>query len=97
MLTFKDGSGKIIQVESNKVGFRKIEIKKENGAPRLLVNGMPVKFHGVDRHELDPDDGRAVTYDRMEKDVILMKRFNINALRMSHYPNNPVMYDLCDT
>ena len=96
VLVIKDGSGKIVQVESNKIGFRKIEIKKDNGAPRLYVNGMPVKFHGVDRHELDPDDGRAVTYDRMEKDIILMKRFNINALRMSHYPNNPMMYDLCD-
>lgn len=96
VLAIKDASGKVIQVESNKIGFRKIEIKKDNGAPRLYVNGMPVKFHGVDRHELDPDDGRAVTYDRMEKDVILMKRFNINALRMSHYPNNPYMYDLCD-
>ena len=96
VLTIKDGSGKIIQVESNKIGFRKIEIKKDNGAPRLFVNGMPVKFHGVNRHELDPDNGRAVTYERMEQDIILMKRFNINALRMSHYPNNPVMYDLCD-
>jgi beta-galactosidase len=96
VLAIKDGSGKIVQVESNKIGFRKIEIKKDNGAPRLYVNGMPIKFHGVDRHELDPDDGRAVTYERMEKDVILMKRFNINALRMSHYPNNPYMYDLCD-
>ena len=96
VLTFKDADGKILQVESNKIGFRKIEIKKENGAPRLLVNGMPVKFHGVDRHELDPDNGRAVTYERMEKDIILMKQFNINALRMSHYPNNPMMYDLCD-
>ena len=96
VLTFKDANGKIIQVESNKIGFRKIEIKKDNGAPRLYVNGMPVKFHGVDRHELDPDNGRAVPYDRMEKDIILMKQFNINALRMSHYPNNPMMYDLCD-
>ena len=96
VLALKDSKGNVVQVESNKIGFRKIEIKKDNGAPRLYVNGMPVKFHGVDRHELDPDDGRAVTYDRMEKDIILMKRFNINALRMSHYPNNPMMYDLCD-
>lgn len=96
VLAFKNGSGKVIQVESNKIGFRKVEIKKDGGAPRLYVNGMPVKFHGVNRHELDPDNGRAVTYERMEQDIILMKRFNINALRMSHYPNNPVMYDLCD-
>ena len=96
VLVIKDASGKILQVESNKVGFRTVEIKKDNGAPRLLVNGMPVKFHGVNRHELDPDNGRAVTYERMEQDIILMKKFNINALRMSHYPNNPMMYDLCD-
>jgi len=96
VLTLKDGSGKIVQTESNKVGFRKVELKKDNGMTRLFVNGMPVKFHGVNRHELDPYTGRAVTYERMEKDVILMKRFNINALRMSHYPNNPYMYELCD-
>ena len=96
VLTIKDSKGTLLQAESNKIGFRKIEIKKDNGAPRLYVNGMPVKFHGVDRHELDPDKGRAVTYERMEEDVKLMKRFNINALRMSHYPNNPYMYDLCD-
>ena len=96
VLTIKDNAGKVIQVESNKIGFRTVEIKKDNGAPRLLVNGQPVKFHGVNRHELDPDNGRAVTYERMEEDVKLMKRFNINALRTSHYPNNPYMYELCD-
>ncbi|WP_407442496.1 glycoside hydrolase family 2 TIM barrel-domain containing protein [Fibrobacter sp.] len=96
VIVLKDASGKITEIESHKVGFRKIEIKKENGAPRLFVNGMPVKFHGVNRHELDPDVGRAVGYERMEKDIILMKRYNINALRTSHYPNNPMMYELCD-
>ena len=96
VIVLKDASGKVTEIESNKVGFRKIEIKKENGAPRLLVNGMPVKFHGVNRHELDPNVGRAVGYERMEQDIILMKRFNINALRTSHYPNNPMMYELCD-
>lgn len=96
VLALKDASGNIVQVESNKIGFRKVELKKDNGMTRLFVNGMPIKFHGVNRHELDPYTGRAVTYERMEKDIILMKRFNINALRMSHYPNNPYMFELCD-
>ncbi|MCQ2193948.1 MAG: DUF4981 domain-containing protein [Paludibacteraceae bacterium] len=97
VLTLKDKSGETVQIESNKVGFRKVELKKGgDGITRYLINGQPVKFRGVDRHEIDPDLGRVMTYERMEEDVKLMKRFNINALRMSHYPNDPRMYDICD-
>lgn len=74
------------------VGFRKIEIR---GA-QLLVNGQPILIKGVDRHELDPMGGYIVSRERMEADVKLMKQWNINALRMSHYPNDPYMYELCD-
>ena len=74
------------------VGFRRIEIKDS----QLLVNGKPILIKGVNRHELDPDGGYVVSRERMEEDVKLMKAWNINALRMSHYPNDPYMYELCD-
>lgn len=74
------------------VGFRKVEIRNS----QLLVNGKPVLIKGVDRHELDPDGGYYVSRERMEEDVKLMKAWNINALRMSHYPNDSYMYELCD-
>ncbi len=97
VLTLKDASGKTVQVESNRIGFRKVELKKNaQGITQFVVNGKPVILRGVDRHEIDPDNGRVMSYELMEKDVFLMKQFNINALRMSHYPNDPRMYDLCD-
>jgi beta-galactosidase len=97
VLVLKDGSGEVVQIESAKIGFRKVELKKDGtGATRYFINNKPIKFRGVNRHEMDPDHGRVMSYERMEEDVKLMKRFNINALRMSHYPNDPRMYDLCD-
>ena len=97
VLTLKDASGKTVQVESNRIGFKKVELKKNaQGITQFMVNGKPVILRGVDRHEIDPDYGHAVSREMMEKDVFLMKQFNINALRTSHYPNDPYMYDLCD-
>jgi len=75
-----------------KVGFRRVEIK--NG--QLLVNGVPVLIKGVDRHEIDPDGGYVVSRDRMISDIRVMKSLNMNAVRTSHYPNDPQWYDLCD-
>ena len=75
-----------------KVGFRKVEIK----GSQVLVNGQPVLFKGADRHELDPDGGYVVSRERMEQDIRIMKEFNINAVRTSHYPNDSYWYDLCD-
>ena len=79
----------IIQV---KVGFRKVEIKNK----QFLVNGQPVLLKGADRHEMDPDEGYNVSEQRMIQDIMMMKRMNINAVRTSHYPNDPRWYDLCD-
>ena len=79
----------IIQV---KVGFRKVEIKNK----QFLVNGQPVLLKGADRHEMDPDEGYNVSEERMVQDIMMMKRMNINAVRTSHYPNDPRWYDLCD-
>lgn len=75
-----------------KVGFRKVEVKNA----RLLVNGMPVYFHGVNRHEHDDTRGHVPTRELMIKDIALMKQYNINAVRCSHYPNDPAWYKLCD-
>ena len=75
-----------------KVGFRKVEMK--NG--QLCVNGQPILIKGVNRHELDPDGGYVVSPQRMIQDIQMMKRFNVNAVRTSHYPNDNLWYDLCD-
>jgi len=75
-----------------KVGFRKIEIKNA----QLLVNGKPILIKGADRHEIDPDGGYVMSEERMLQDIKVMKRLNINAVRTSHYPNDPRWYDLCD-
>lgn len=92
LISLKDDNGKLIEVVPNKIGFRSIELK--DGV--FLINGEAIKFKGVNRHDHHPDLGRAVPLDAMEKDVILMKQFNINAVRTAHYPNDPRFYDLCD-
>ncbi|MEJ2704075.1 MAG: glycoside hydrolase family 2 TIM barrel-domain containing protein [Sedimentisphaerales bacterium] len=91
-LTLKDGDGEVIEIESCRVGFRQVEIKDG----QLFVNGKSVKLFGVNRHETDPDYGRAIPVSRMLQDIKLLKTNNINAVRTSHYPDNPIWYDLCD-
>jgi beta-galactosidase len=92
VLILKDKNGTIIETESCKVGFRKFEIK--DGL--MKINGERILFNGVNRHEFSCDKGRAIGYEDMLKDIKLMKEFNINAVRTSHYPNNPLWYELCD-
>ena len=92
LLTLKDEADKTLEVIPVNVGFRQVEIKDGN----LLVNGQRVLFKGVNRHEFDPDRGQALTVEGMEKDLQVMKQFNLNAVRTSHYPNQPAWYDLCD-
>ncbi len=87
-----DGEGRIVEVLSNRVGFREVNIK----GGQLLVNGKPVLLKGVNRHEFDPNTGRTISRESMIKDIVLMKQHNINAVRSSHYPNDPLWYDLCD-
>jgi len=91
ILTLKTGDT-VVGYKSLKVGFRTVEIKNGN----LLVNGVPIMFRGVNRHEFDTDLGRALTFEVIEKDLLLLKRHNFNAIRTSHYPNAPAFYDLCD-
>jgi len=83
---------KTIHRVSHKIGFR--DIKIENA--QLLVNGKAVLFKGVNRHEHDELTGHVVSRKSMEKDIKLMKQFNINAVRTSHYPDDPYWYELCD-
>ena len=82
----------VIEVISDKVGFRTVEIKNS----QLLVNGQPIYIRGVDRHETHPHTGHVITKELMLQDIQLMKQHNINAVRSSHYPNHPDWYDLCD-
>lgn len=89
----KDSTENVIGVENCKFGFRVIELW---GDGSFRVNGKSVILKGVNRHEHDPDHGRAVPYERMVQDIKIMKQNNINAVRTSHYPNHPVWYDLCD-
>ena len=79
-------------------GFRKVEITpmKDGKGPFILLNGVPVKFCGVNRHEFHPEYGHAVPLALTEKDIILCRKNNITAIRTSHYPNSRGFYDLCD-
>ncbi|MBE6260909.1 MAG: DUF4981 domain-containing protein [Prevotella sp.] len=90
-VTLKKGD-KVLDVVKQKVGFRHVEIK----GGQLLVNGKPILIKGADRHELDPDGGYVVSIERMKQDIRIMKQLNINAVRTSHYPDDPRWYDLCD-
>lgn len=92
LIILKAADGRVIEVIPQRVGFRRIELKNGN----FLVNGVPIMLRGVNRHEVHPDLGRTVNYDHMVRDVKLMKQHNINAVRTSHYPNDPRFYDLCD-
>lgn len=83
----------ITDIRNVKVGFRKIELTKDG---QMLINGKSTLFKGTDRHDHSSENGRTVSKEEMKKDVQLMKSLNINAVRTSHYPNNPYFYDLCD-
>ena len=88
-LTTDSGAPHTIQP---RIGFRKVELL--NGL--MTVNGVPLRIRGVNRHEHHPLFGRAVPLEFAKKDLLLMKTHNVNALRCSHQPNDPRLYDLCD-
>lgn len=93
-LTLKNAAGKVLEVIPQRVGFRKIELKKDLG--QIWVNGKPVLFKGADRHEMDPLTGYYVSRERMIQDIQVMKENNLNAIRTCHYPDDPEWYNLCD-
>lgn len=92
VITLADKSGKTIESTSARVGFRSVEIKNA----QLMVNGRPIEVHGVNLHEHHPIHGHTVDRETMMKDIRMMKRNNVNAIRTCHYPQSPMMYDLCD-
>ncbi len=92
VVTLKDLDGKIVEATSCRTGFRKVEIK--DGV--LLLNGRRLMINGVNLHEHNPATGHVVNRELMLKDIELMKRHNINAVRTSHYPQPTEWYDLCD-
>ncbi|MDE6648065.1 MAG: beta-galactosidase, partial [Prevotella sp.] len=92
-LQLQDGHGKPVEQTTQKVGFRTVEIRDG----QLLINGKATKIRGVNRHEHDPYKARVMTEELMLKDLQLMKQANINAVRLSHYPNCPRWYELCDS
>ncbi|MBI5831593.1 MAG: DUF4981 domain-containing protein [Armatimonadetes bacterium] len=91
-VTLLDGAGQPLHTERTRVGFRSVELSDG----QLLVNGQPVLLKGANRHEFDQETGRTVTRDSMVRDIVTMKRHNLNAVRTSHYINHPLWYDLCD-
>jgi beta-galactosidase len=92
LITQKDKTGKIVEVISNKIGFRSVEIKQG----LMLINGIAIRLKGVNRHEHDMYHAKVITYQSMIDDIKLMKRYNINAVRTSHYPNREDWYELCN-
>ncbi|EJL37516.1 beta-galactosidase/beta-glucuronidase [Caulobacter sp. AP07] len=87
-----DAKGQIIQATPQRIGFRTVEIKDG----RVAVNGQPIVIRGVNRHEHDPETFHVISEASMRRDIELMKRNNINAVRTSHYPNAELWYALAD-
>ncbi len=99
-----DNRGKVLETTSMYIGLRQVEIRDTKAeddefglAGRYFyINNQPVKLKGVNRHETSPERGHAITRDQMEKEIMLMKRANINHVRTCHYPDDPFWYYLCD-
>ena len=93
LMELKDANGQTVERVTQQVGFRDIRI----AGGQLLINGKPIKLRGVNRHEHDPLRARVMTEELMKRDLQLMKQANVNAVRLSHYPNCPRWYELCDS
>lgn len=91
-ITCCGGNGEPAEYVSQPVGFRKFEMKGN----RMLLNGKRIVFKGANRHDFSSISGRHVSYEELLKDIVTMKRNNINAIRTSHYPNDEKLYELCD-
>ena len=92
LLTLRSASGQVLEVVPSRVGFREVSI----AGGKILLNGRPILFKGVNRHEHHPETGHYVDRETMVRDIELMKRHNVNAVRTSHYPNTPLWYELAD-
>ena len=87
-----DPQGKSLEVITQRIGFRSVQVRGKE----LLVNGKPIIIYGVNRHDFNKETGRVLTRELMRADLLELKRWNFNAIRTSHYPNDPVFLDLCD-
>lgn len=92
VISLYDENGTCVDARDCKVGFRDIRIHDQ----QLFINGVPIKLYGVNRHDHSEFGGKTVTREEMEADIRLMKQYNFNSVRTSHYPNDPYLYDLCD-
>lgn len=88
----KNSAGGLIEATAIRIGFKRVEIKNR----QMLINGKAVLIKGVNRHDHDPVAGKTVSRETMRQEIRLMKQLNFNAVRTSHYPNDPFFYDLCD-
>jgi beta-galactosidase len=87
-----DPSGSVIEISNQRIGFRDVRVQGK----KLLVNYQPVVIYGINRHDFNRRTGRVVTRDDMREDLLELKRWNFNAIRTSHYPNDPAFATLCD-
>ncbi len=93
VLSVTNPDGEVVEARSQKIGFRKVEFSAKN---ELLINGRVVEIMGVNRHDHSAVNGKALTREEMRKNVEILKRFNFNAVRTSHYPNDPYFLELCN-
>ena len=91
-LELLDAAGNVLEATSQQYGFRKIEIRNN----KVYINNALILFKGANRHDIHPQFGKAVPVESMIEDILLFKRFNLNTIRTSHYPNDPKMYSLYD-
>ena len=98
VIQLKDADGNVVETACHRVGFRSLEnvVFNSNGQYQLQINGKKLMVRGTNRHETHPVDGRAIDFDTIMQDLTMMKQNNLNALRMSHYPNNVWTYDIAD-
>lgn len=92
VIQLRDPSGKVVETLSHRVGLREFALR--DGLMR--INGQPVTFRGTNRHEMHPERGSALSRADLVDDITLIKRLNINSVRTSHYPNNPLWLELAD-
>src|SRR5215831_8324225 len=94
LLTLQDSTGNILEIKSCKLGFRSIEFRKTDS--KLLINGKVTYLYGVNRPDHHPTKGKALSREDILQDVTTIKQFNFNCIRLSHYPSDPYLLDLCD-
>ncbi len=92
IVSLLDPKGRVLEHTATRIGFRSLAVRDR----QFLLNGQPVYIKGVNRHDHDPDTGKTVSLEAMRQEIRLLKQFNFNAVRTSHYPNDPQWYDLCD-